>query len=124
MEPTDMPMHGGSTISLSEDQLPEVADWKVGQKYTVTLELEQTAARKTGGGKVEGDFRVLSAESETPEEEKTEGGKEEADTENASEDTGENETPMKGKMGMMVSIKKVPANRIANIVRRKFAKGM
>lgn len=34
------------TISISSKQLPEVKNWKVGNKYTVELEIEQTGMRK------------------------------------------------------------------------------
>ena len=117
-----------TTFTLRESDLPELKDWKVGGKYTITMEVEQVSASKPESGKGEMDarFKVISAESETPEEDKSEGYKEEADTETSSEDMGENEHGMMGKhaMGVEIKIKKVPASKIADIVRRKFEKVM
>jgi hypothetical protein len=119
-----------TTFSLRESDLPELKDWKIGGKYTITMEVEQVSASKPESGKGEMDarFKVLSVESEGKEEDKAEGYKEEDDTESDSEDMGENETKsgMMGKhaMGVEIKIKKVPPSKIADIIKRKFAKSM
>jgi len=34
------------TFTLTEKELPEIKDWKVGKKYTITLDVEQVSAEK------------------------------------------------------------------------------
>lgn len=34
------------TLSLSSKDLPEIKNWKVGGKYRITIDVEQTASRK------------------------------------------------------------------------------
>jgi hypothetical protein len=35
-----------SSISLNEKELPEMKGWKVGEKYTLTIEVEMTGQRQ------------------------------------------------------------------------------
>ena len=115
-----------STFSLRESDLPELKDWKIGGKYTITMEVEQVSASKPESGKGEMDarFKILSVESEGKAEEK----EEDYDEEDESEDEGEK--PMKSgmmgrhAMGVEIKIKKVPSSKIADIIKRKFAKVM
>ena len=99
------------TLSLNEDDLPDIKDWKVGGKYTITLKVEQVSSSKDssldgpsgGSKKLEARFHVLSAsasgkpvaeaddyEEETPEEE------DDTDEETPEEDMGDMEDMMGG----------------------------
>ena len=58
------------SIHLSSDDLPDIANCKVGNKYTLTLEVEQTSMRQGSewemddsdkNKKVSASFKVLSA---------------------------------------------------------------
>ena len=66
-----MPMHGElrlPPLTLRETDLAEVAQWEVGGKYYLIIEVEQTAKRNSknleapdsGRVKIEGDFQILS----------------------------------------------------------------
>lgn len=53
-------------LSLSEKMLPAIKDWNIGKKYTIELEVEMVSQRKgeeydSAPGKVNGEFKVLSA---------------------------------------------------------------
>jgi hypothetical protein len=56
-KPTEPP---AATISLSEAQLPDVANWQDGQEYEVSLTLKQISP---------GKFKLLEAESMSGEDE-------------------------------------------------------
>lgn len=45
---------GRPDINFTEKELPEIKDWKVGEKYTVELEIEQTGMNIIGYGKDKG----------------------------------------------------------------------
>lgn len=90
---TDKPMKAPITFSLDEQELPDIKQWKVGGKYTITMEVEQISLDKgvgleEGKGPLQARFKVLSAstgkkaeESEDSEEEyEDEEGEDEADT--------------------------------------------
>jgi hypothetical protein len=55
------------TFNITEDELPEIKDWKVGQKYSVTLGAELTRLSKgdvfmpAESRKMEATFKVLNA---------------------------------------------------------------
>lgn len=53
------PMKMPPTLRLSEEDLPELKEWKVGGKYTVTLEVEQVESRK-------GDMMMMEGENKSP----------------------------------------------------------
>jgi len=95
------------SISLTEDDLPDIKDWKVGGKYTITLQVEQVSSSKDAtlgpSKKLEARFHVLKAttsgkpmeeeddtEEETPEEETS------PDEEMPEEDMGDMEDMMGG----------------------------
>lgn len=61
-----------ATLSLDSDDLPAIAKWNVGGKYTITLEVEQVSASKgdeygpmetssEGNKRLSARFKVLSA---------------------------------------------------------------
>jgi hypothetical protein len=56
------------TISIPVDVLPESENWKDGKTYDISMTVKQVG---------KGQFEILEAEEETPEEEKAEGGTEE-----------------------------------------------
>ena len=67
-----------NTVVLNDTELPAIADWKVGEKYTIELEVEQTSMRKKEDGSMCAEFKIVSASSEdeseeSPEEESSEG---------------------------------------------------
>ena len=76
-----------SMLALDEGDLPEVKDWKVGQKYKVMLTIKMVKSEVNSGdiipyddddaNKVHGRFEVVKVESEDPKEEKAENYKEE-----------------------------------------------
>lgn len=53
-----------TTITLNSDQLPEIKDWKVGEKYSLCLDVEQSSMRigdmfdmpMGGGSKAQNDL--------------------------------------------------------------------
>lgn len=66
------PMKMPPTLRLSEEELPDIKDWKVGGKYTITLEVEQTGSHKgdtmmpmmegeSKPAKISAEFKVLKA---------------------------------------------------------------
>jgi hypothetical protein len=42
----DEPVRPLPSFSLTEKELPEIKDWKVGEKYTLMMEVEQVSASK------------------------------------------------------------------------------
>lgn len=63
------PFEFPKTVCLTEKELPEIKDWKVGEKYTITLEVEQTSMRKSDmGGEMKAEFKILKAMTEDQEE--------------------------------------------------------
>ena len=50
-------------FSIKESELSDVKDWKVGEKYKVVLELEQTGSNiidyGPDKGKIRGEFKVV-----------------------------------------------------------------
>jgi len=54
------------TLELTSKQVPEVKDWKVGGKYTITVQIEQTSMNKSQYGSdtesVRCSFKVLAYE--------------------------------------------------------------
>lgn len=54
----DMP----GSLDLTDKTLPQVKDWKIGGKYKIIVEVEQTAMHKTDKG-VHATFEVVSAKS-------------------------------------------------------------
>ncbi len=57
------PMKMPPTLRLCEEDLPDIKDWKVGDKYTIILEVEQTGAHKGDMPMMEGENKQkLSAE--------------------------------------------------------------
>jgi chromatin remodeling complex protein RSC6 len=67
-------------VSLNDTELPEIKEWKVGEKYKIELEVEQISMRKKDDGKMCAEFKILSAEAE-----KEESKEEEEDDENENE---------------------------------------
>lgn len=70
---TETPMRANKpqpSVSLSEDDLPEIKDWKVGGHYSIILEVEQTRLSKGDifmdekDRKYEASFKILSATTE------------------------------------------------------------
>lgn len=57
----------GSVISLDEDELPAIKNWKNGETHDIELTVKQVS---------QGQFEVLEAEEESPAEDKAEGGEE------------------------------------------------
>lgn len=61
------------TFSLTEKELPEIKEWKVGGKYTITLDVEQVSATKGDGWdeddskQLSGRFKILKAHCEEEE---------------------------------------------------------
>lgn len=53
------------TISLGSDDLPAIKNWKVGGKYTITLNVEQTGMHKhdtiDNDNDLHATFKILSA---------------------------------------------------------------
>ncbi len=67
---TETPMRANKpqpSVSLSEDDLEAIKGWKVGGKYTITLEVEMTRLSKGDifmpetDRKMEASFKILSA---------------------------------------------------------------
>ena len=55
-----------STLTVSQDILPEIVDWRVGEKYKVMMEIEQTGMESSGYGEeptnpIMGRFKIVSA---------------------------------------------------------------
>lgn len=79
-------------LHLSEDDLPEIKDWKVGGKYTIVLEVEQTGAHKNmamlegDSKKMSADFTVLNV---------SVGDRDEEEEDEDYEETSEGEKPVK-----------------------------
>jgi len=65
-----------NTLHLDENELPEIKDWKVGEKYQILLDVEQTGLHKgdmmASGpkGNFSADFKIIKAS--MPNEESTE----------------------------------------------------
>jgi hypothetical protein len=57
-----------NTVALSDNELPAIKEWKVGEKYTISLEVEQTSMRKKEDGSMCAEFKIISASSEDEEE--------------------------------------------------------
>lgn len=51
-------------ISLTSKELPEIKNWDVGQQYTLTLKVEQSALRKEGGQHV-ATFKLMHVASDS-----------------------------------------------------------
>jgi hypothetical protein len=53
------------TFTLGSDDLPDIKNWKVGGKYTITLDVEQTGANKhdmvDNDNDLHATFKILSA---------------------------------------------------------------
>lgn len=49
----------GSTLTLSQDMLPEIAQWQPGQTYSVTLTVKQMTPSANGSA----EFEIVSAQS-------------------------------------------------------------
>ena len=99
---TETPMRANKpqpSVSLSEDDLPEIKGWKVGSKYYIVLEVEQTRLSKGDifmdekDRKYEASFKILSAKV--------------ADKDYESEDTEEADASNPGKMKMQVMKEKM-----------------
>jgi hypothetical protein len=58
-----------NTLVLSDKELPAIKDWIVGEKYTITLEVEQTSMRKKEDGSMCAEFKINSASSNDESEE-------------------------------------------------------
>jgi hypothetical protein len=96
-------------LHLTEDELPEVRDWKVGKKYQILLDVEQTGLHSGGPlmdekkGKFSADFKIIKAsmpDEGSPEEEAKESPEVEAKEESSAK-----------------------SGKIAQAIRRKFNKG-
>ena len=64
------------TFQLDDEDLPEIADWKVGGKYTLVMEVEQISMRQGSewqgdnkDNKIKASFKVLKVGVEEPEDE-------------------------------------------------------
>lgn len=62
----DKPM--APRFNISERELPAIKSWNIGKKYKIELEVEMVSQRKgeeydSAPGKVNGEFKVLSAKS-------------------------------------------------------------
>lgn len=51
-----------STLDLSDKQLPQIKDWKVGGRYKIIVEVEQRGMHKMENG-MRANFDVVSAKS-------------------------------------------------------------
>ena len=49
-----------TSLTLTSKMLPEIEDWKVGEKYTLTVTVEQTEVHKAGTDQLCAHFDVLS----------------------------------------------------------------
>lgn len=64
---TDSPHRPQPTINLTEDELPEIKDWKVGGKYAIKLMVEMVRQSKGDvfmqerDRKMEGSFKIMKA---------------------------------------------------------------
>lgn len=47
-------------FSVTEDQMPEVKSWEVGNKYRMIVEVEQTEKSDREGDPVRGEFRLVA----------------------------------------------------------------
>lgn len=55
-------------VHLTSKMLPDIKDWKIGEKYSIMLEVKQESMRQIGGDDgLEASFEILSAESEEDE---------------------------------------------------------
>jgi hypothetical protein len=53
------------TMTIDEDKLPEIKDWKVGEKYSVEVEVTMTGLhKKYDSDKLCGDFEITSVETD------------------------------------------------------------
>lgn len=65
------------TFQIDDEDLPELKDWKVGEKYTLVMEVEQLSMRQgnewqgsdTKDKKVHATFKIISVGVEEPKEE-------------------------------------------------------
>ena len=55
------PMHGSypPSFSVDADQMPEIKDWEVGQKYKMVVEVEMKGMMEDKD-KIHGDFNVVA----------------------------------------------------------------
>lgn len=58
-----------NTVVLTDTELPAIKEWSVGEKYDITLSVEQTSMRKKEDGSMCAEFKILSASTESEEEE-------------------------------------------------------
>lgn len=74
--PMSMDRDERPTIEIDETELPEVADWKTGETYTVTLEVTQVSSKVieygSKKGKIEACFKIVKAMSHDSGEEEEE----------------------------------------------------
>lgn len=84
---TETPMRANKpqpSVSLSEEDLPEIKSWKVGGKYSIILEVELTRLSKGDvfmdekDRKYEASFKITSATTEGGEQEKAKAEEEKA----------------------------------------------
>lgn len=62
---SSVPEMNRPTFSLTSDALPEIKEWKVGGKYKLQIEVEQTGSNKSDfgdmpAGEVRNNFKILS----------------------------------------------------------------
>ena len=73
-----------NTISITETELPEIKEWKIGEEYEISIKIKQTGMRIEDWGKNKGkvvaQFEIIEMESEDEDDEK-ENEKEEEDSE-------------------------------------------
>ena len=51
-------------VHLDSKMLPQIKDWKVGEKYDIMLRVKQVGLREMEGGGMEGAFEIMKAEVE------------------------------------------------------------
>ena len=74
-EPWNVPEDGRPSINAKSNQIPEIAEWKVGERYKLEIEVELVSLEKNAG--IKGDYYAsrmrissYSVESETEEKNK------------------------------------------------------
>lgn len=110
---TIMEMKRDPRLHLCECDLPEIKDWKVGEKYTITLEMEMTGLREDEMAMMDknetmlaADFKILSITPKGGKTVDTEDDTEEADTEEVdTEETDEEDTKETPKVAQAVKRK-------------------
>ena len=50
------------SLTLSEDDIPELKKWKVGKTYNLEIEVKQKSMHQDPKGKMSGNFEVISVE--------------------------------------------------------------